>query len=728
MQTNPGQPNLTEQSSVLETIAVLLVVVAGLYLGAGILVPLVLAILLAFALAPLVNMLERLHVPDVLAVLLAFLLAAGVLGVFAYIASTQLIALATDLPGYQSVVTEKIRGLQASFGGSGVFFERATQAIEALGNQIDGSNNELVQAPGTPIPVTISNDAGNPLGIVSAILGSVLGPLATTAIVSIFLIFLLLGRDDLRDRFIRLVSRGNFSTTTLVINDAAARVARYLLVQFGVNFTYGIVFGSGLMLIGVPNAVLWGLMATLFRYIPFVGTLIVASIPFALAFTVDPGWNMLILSVALFATLELVTTNAIEPRLYGTSTGLSPLAVLLAAMFWATIWGPVGLILSTPLTVCLVVLGHYIPQLRFLDTMLGSDPVLTPQERLYQRLLAGDTDEAIDIAEEVIAEKDHRHFLENILLPALRQASLDLKDNPETAQQRRRMANSLSELIGDVAPTEGSAPPNVLLIGGKTELDEGAAMVVSQALAEDGIGTEVLPPVAIRQETIGQIDLDGFDIVCLVYLGSEIRASARYAARRLRRLKPGLVILVSHLTSNEDPLETAETLRVNDLANSLDQTQILIREHLTSEPVTDATARSRLETAGHGDPELTAALADIAEAVGVPLATLNLLEDERHHGDKGAYALTEDVVMERRPIVIHAKDDKNPLSSNTYLIENGVEFYAAVPLQLADQRVIGSVAVLDYEPREFSDADLEKLQQQVAALAASFGNPVPEKA
>jgi GAF domain-containing protein len=290
------------------------------------------------------------------------------------------------------------------------------------------------------------------------------------------------------------------------------------------------------------------------------------------------------------------------------------------------------------------------------------------------------------------------------------------------------MANSLSELIEDVAPTEGSASPNVLLIGGKTELDEGAAMVVSQALAEDGIGTEVLPPVAIRQETIGQIDLDGFDIVCLVYLGSEIRASARYAARRLRRLKPGLVILVSHLTSNEDPLETAETLRVNDLANSLDQTQILIREHLTSEPVTDATARSRLETAGHGDPELTAALADIAEAVGVPLATLNLLEDERHHGDKGAYALTEDVVMERRPIVIHAKDDKNPLSSNTYLIENGVEFYAAVPLQLADQRVIGSVAVLDYEPRDFSDADLEKLQQQVAALAASFGNPVPQKA
>ncbi|HUH77797.1 MAG TPA: AI-2E family transporter, partial [Devosia sp.] len=289
MQTNPSQTNVTEQSSVLETIAVLLVVVAGLYLGAGILVPLVLAILLAFALAPLVNLLERLHVPDVLAVLLAFLLAAGVLVVFAYIASTQLIALATDLPGYQSVVTEKIRGLQASFGGSGVFFERATQAIEALGNQFGGGNNELVQSPGAPIPVTISNDAGNPLGIVSAILGSVLGPLATTAIVSIFLIFLLLGRNDLRDRFIRLVSRGNFSTTTLVINDAAARVARYLLVQFGVNFTYGIIFGSGLMLIGVPNAVLWGLMATLFRYIPFVGTLIVASIPFALAFTVDPG-------------------------------------------------------------------------------------------------------------------------------------------------------------------------------------------------------------------------------------------------------------------------------------------------------------------------------------------------------------------------------------------------------------------------------------------------------
>ncbi|HTN61522.1 MAG TPA: AI-2E family transporter, partial [Devosia sp.] len=434
--------------SPLVTVAVILVVIAGLYLGAGILVPLVLAILLAFALAPLVTALEKLHVPDVLAVLLSVLLAGAVLGAFAYLATTQLMSLAADLPGYQSTVVKKIRDLQASLGGGG-FLERITNSIEALGAQMDGSaaNANGTRAPGEPIPVTISNNAGNPLGVISVILGSVLGPIATAAIVTIFLIFLLLGRDDLRDRFIRLVSRGNFSTTTLVIDDAAARVGRYLLVQFGVNVSYGIIFGTGLLLIGVPNAILWGLMAALFRYIPFVGTLIVASIPFALAFAVDPGWNMLVSAIALFAGLELITTNAIEPRLYGTSTGLSPLAVLLAAMFWATMWGPIGLILSTPLTVCLVVLGRYVPQLAFLETLLGSEPVLNQQERLYQRLLAGDTEEAIEISEELVEEKGTEALYTQYLLPALVQASTDLADGPASSMQRRRMATSLYALV-----------------------------------------------------------------------------------------------------------------------------------------------------------------------------------------------------------------------------------------------------------------------------------------
>lgn len=721
MQPDQSPPRASG-NPVLETIAVLLVVVAGLYLGAGILVPLVLAILLAFALAPVVNLLERLHIPDVLAVLLAVLMAAAMIGAFAYVASTQVVGLAANLPGYQSTVSEKLQGLQQSFGWGGEFIQRALDAAAALGSQFSGTGGGLQDSGMTrPVPVIIANDTSDSLGLISTILGSALGPLATVAIVTIFLIFLLLGRDDLRDRFIRLVSRGNFSTTTLVINDAAARVGRYLLVQFGVNFTYGIIFGTGLMLIGVPNAILWGLMATLFRYIPFVGTIIVASIPFALAFAVDPGWNMLILSVALFAGLELITTNAIEPRLYGTSTGLSPLAVLLAAMFWATIWGPIGLILSTPMTVCLVVLGRYVPQLAFLETLLGSEPVLTPQERLYQRLLAGDTEEAIDIAEEAIEERGARAFHENVLLPALRQANQDLKNSPETAMLRRRMANSLHELIEDITETPADAPRQVLLIGGKTELDEGAAVIVGQILAEDGIAADVLPPMAVRQESIGQLDLEDYKIICLCYLGEEIRANVRYAARRLRRLKPDLSIIVCHL-AEDGAVETAETLRADAIAASLEQARTIIASLLKSPdaPIEDV-APLPIERAAHGNPELTKALAEIAEMLDMPLATIHLLSDERLQEEEGAYALTLEATADPKSIIIHTSDDKNPLSSNSYLIENGVELYAAVPLVLPDERIIGTLAVLAYEEKPFTETEIAALERQAAMLISRFG-------
>ncbi|HTM77466.1 MAG TPA: AI-2E family transporter [Devosia sp.] len=714
------------------TVAVILVVIAGLYLGAGILVPLVLAILLAFALAPLVTLLEKLHVPDVLAVLLSVLLAGAVLGAFAYIATTQLMTLAADLPGYQSTVVKKIRDLQTSIGGGG-FFERITSSIEALGAQVDGSANpDGGRAPGAPIPVVISNNAGNPLGVISVVLGSVLGPIATAAIVTIFLIFLLLGRDDLRDRFIRLVSRGNFSTTTLVIDDAAARVGRYLLVQFGVNVSYGIIFGTGLLLIGVPNAILWGLMAALFRYIPFVGTLIVASIPFALAFAVDPGWNMLVSAIALFAGLELITTNAIEPRLYGTSTGLSPLAVLLAAMFWATLWGPIGLILSTPLTVCLVVLGRYVPQLQFLETLLGSEPVLNQQERLYQRLLAGDTEEAIEISEELVEEKGAEALYSQYLLPALVQASTDLADGPASSLQRRRMATSLYALVEEYAEPSADDAAQVLLIGGKTELDESLATLLGLALAQDGIASKVLPPMAVRQESIGQIDLDGVSMVCLCYLGSDIRAQVRYAARRLRRINPDLVIVACHLNAAEGQDESAAGLRIDHLSHTLEQAQGAIRERLAETEAEIAELSednvSGFESAGRGNDALADALAAIADQLGVPVATINLLDDPRHQDETEAHILTQEVVRQGKPLVVHTAETKGAFSANGYLIDNGVEFYAAVPLTLADERTIGTLAIMDYADKDFSGEAVQQLVALGAELVERFGSKATQAA
>ncbi|MHB1173212.1 MAG: AI-2E family transporter, partial [Lacisediminihabitans sp.] len=317
------RPPLTRRG-VFETVATFAIIVALLYLGAGILVPLVLAILLAFALSPLVDLLSRkLHVPDAVAVIVSVLATLLVLGLFAYVAGMQLIQIGAELPAYQTTIANKLRDLQQQLGGGG-FLDGLTGAIGSLPEQLGGGaeGEGLQRQPGAPIPVTIANEVGNPLGVVSTLMGTLVGPLATAAIVIIFLIFLLMGRGELQDRFIRLVSRGGYSTTNLAIGDASQRVGRYLLLQLCINVIYGVLFGIGLLMIGVPGAILWGLMIMLFRYIPFIGGLLVACIPFLLAFAVDSGWSMLLATVGLFVVIDLTTANVVEPRVYGSSTGV----------------------------------------------------------------------------------------------------------------------------------------------------------------------------------------------------------------------------------------------------------------------------------------------------------------------------------------------------------------------------------------------------------------------
>jgi predicted PurR-regulated permease PerM len=707
-----------EQSSrhVFETVAIFAIVIALLYVGAGILVPLVLAVLLAFALTPLVDVFgRRLHLPDVVAVLLSVLLAALALGAFAYLVSTQLIHLAEDFPKYQQTVSTK---LQAQLG-NGSLVKRALDTVQQLTAQLNGSLGG--QAAGQePVPVTVPNPVGNPLGMASGVLGSVLAPLVTAAIVTVFVIFLLLGRGDLKDRVLRLLSRGGYSATTIAISDAGARVGRYLLLQFAVNLAYGTLFGIGLTLIGVPGAVLWGAMIVLFRYVPFVGALIVAVVPALLAFAIDPGWNMLIMTVALYLVLDLTATNAVEPRLYGSSTGVSPIALLLAAMFWATLWGPIGLILSTPMTVCLVVLGRYMPQFQVFETLLGSEPVLTPTERFYQRLLKGDTEEAIEIADDMVEAEGKPALYDDMLLPALRLATAELSDSPEALAQRRQLATSIEAVIdeyGEIRQAEGSA---VLLVGGRTEIDECAARLVAQRLADNFIASRVLPPMAVRQESIGRLDLDGVAVVCLFYLGDKVRIQARYVARRLRRLQSGLTIIACNLNETAGR-ETAETLHVDRVTPDFDKAIAAIESALGVDTEA-AGADAAFAGAGRGDDALGRALEEIAEALGVPLATINLLDDERHRDDADAFRLTQKITSTGEPLVIHMGSASDGMEANPYLLSNGVELYAGVPLTLASGETVGTLAVMDYEPHEFDDADLDKLKASAAQLVERFGN------
>jgi predicted PurR-regulated permease PerM/GAF domain-containing protein len=712
--------------AIFETVATFALVVALLYLGAGILVPLVLAILLAFALSPLVSLLSRrLHLPDAIAVIVSVVAALLTLGLFAYLAGTQLIHIGAELPAYQSTIAKKLGDLQQQIEGGG-FLDGLTGAIGSLTEQLSApENGPLQRPPGSPIPVTIANEVGNPLGVVSTLMGTLAGPLATTAIVVIFLIFLLLGRGELQERFIRLVSRGGYSTTNLAMSDASQRVGRYLQLQFFINVGYGTLFGLGLLLIGVPGAILWGLMIMLFRYIPFVGGLLVACIPFLLAFAVDSGWGMLIWTVVLFLAIDLTTANVVEPRVYGTSTGVSPIAILLSAMFWATLWGPVGLILATPMTVCLVVIGRYIPQFQVLETLLGSEPVLEPPERLYQRMLKGNVEEAIEISEEIVEASGLETFQETILLPALRLASNELSDTPEALAQRRVLATSIDAVIDELGEAEALDGPAVVLIGGRTEIDGSAARVVAQRLAARGIASRVLPPMAIRQESIGRVDIDGAEVVCLFYFGADIKAQARYVSRRLRFIRPGLKVIVCQLAA-DGAAASAESLRADGVTHGFEDTLEEIDAHLDLATATAKLAgRQPFLGAGRGDDELGRALVAIAEAMGVPLATINLLADERHRDDEGAYALTELITERKAPLVIPPGIEGETLSDNPYLQANGVDFYAGVPLTLESGVTVGALVILDYEEHPFAEADLARLQQMAADLVARFGDVPP---
>ncbi|MGB3025781.1 AI-2E family transporter [Paradevosia shaoguanensis] len=708
MQQLPAPP-IRSLESVFHAVAIFALVTGLLYFGAGILVPLVLSVLMAFALAPLVGLLgRRLRLPDPLAVVVAVVLALFVLACFSYLVGTQFARLAADLPQYQSAVSSKFALIKDQLGGRNGLFQNIIEAIDTLEQQF-GSGQPGASTENS-VPVRITNDLASPLGMVTGVLGSVLGPLATGAIVTVFLIFLLMGREDLQERFIRLVGRGDYSTTNLALNDASARVGRYLLIQVCINVCYGIIFATGLAIIGVPGAMLWGLMIVVFRYIPFVGALLVAVMPIGLALAVDSGWTMVIVTAAFFVVLDQTVANVVEPRLYGSSTGVSPVAILLSAMFWATLWGPVGLVLSTPITVCLVVIGRYIPQLQVFETLFGSDPVLEPKERLYQRMLRGDIEEAVEIAEEEAEETDEDEVFEDLVSGALALAATELSDAPEALAQRSRIAETTEALIEEFA-VEMPEPATILIVGGRTEIDEAQAKVMARQLATEGVGSKVLPPIAVRQESIGQVELDGISAICLCYLGADIKVQTRYVARRLHRMAPDMEVIVCHLHPNAAS-ETAADLRVDKLVRSVAEATDYIAERF--KPATAPESLAERFTIPRDSAALVAALEEVAEAMGVPLATINLLSDERHRDDADAYRLTQTVTESGDPLIAGPQDTEEP---NLYLQSNGIDFYAAVPL-LVDDEPVGALAIIAYEPRTLSDEEVERLKELATQLVA----------
>ncbi|MFS2009278.1 AI-2E family transporter [Azospirillum sp. CT11-132] len=536
---------------------IITLIVVTLYVAADILMPIALAVLLGFVLTPIVSRLERWRlgrVPSVLAVVVLLFLA--IIG-FGAVVGSQLGDLADNLPTYQRNIHTKIQSLRsatASTGDRGAI-KQATEAFRDLKQELENATGSAPPAQqGTtaaptpqagpaatpprrePVPVRIDQSDTGVFDLASRFLGPAMTPIATAGMVLVFTIFMLLQREDLRDRLIRLVGSGDLSRTTEAMNDAGERVSRYLLMQVVVNVTYGIPIGVGLWLLGVPNPLLWGLLATVLRFIPFLGPVIASAFPILLSFAVDTGWTLPLLCIALFVAVELFSNNVVEPWLYGTATGLSSLAIIVAAVVWTTLWGPVGLLLATPLTVCLVVLGRHVPQLHFLEVMLGDRPVLPDEAKVYQRLLARDPTEATELAEERLGACSPVELADSLLLPALSLAEQDRQRgtlNPDGRQAvAEGMASLLDELSDSVSPAADA--PHVLCVGARNNLDEAAAGLLAYLLTGRGIRTDVVPCEKVSSRTIASLGTAGVDAVVLSSLNPSALGHSRRLVRRLR--------------------------------------------------------------------------------------------------------------------------------------------------------------------------------------------------
>ena len=620
----------------IQSLAISVVVIAALYFGRDIFVPLALATLLSFALAPIISRLRRMHVPRTPAVIFVVVMAfIAILGFGALVAG-QVSQLGSNLPRYQYNIQTKIRDLRANATGGGVI-EHASDMLHKLSQEIDNpdetpaaakavSSASDEPAPPEPIPVQIQQPDPAPFELLQTIIGPLISPLATGGVVIVFVIFILLQREDLRDRFIRLAGASDLHRTTQALSDAGKRVAKYLLMQLVVNTTYGIPIGVGLWLIGVPNPLLWGMLAIVLRFIPYIGPFIAMLFPLALSIAVDPGWSMLLWTAALFLTIELISNNIVEPWLYGASTGLSSVAIIVAAIFWTWLWGPIGLLLSTPLTVCLVVLGEHVPQFSFLHVLLGSEPVLTPQEQIYQRLLAGDPYEATEKAEDYLETHSLRVFYDAVALPALAMVEQDRARGVLDETRRSLVAAGARTLVDNLADHEDVIVPDevadesettgeehaaspttatrpgwnegaVLCAGGRGNLDDVASEMLSQVIEQEQIGTKTVSFESLAAATYGSLDLQGVRMICLSYMNAESKAHARYLVRRLRR-RTSIPILVGFWSKAESDTDGADLIKMTHAdmsATSFAEALTKITEHAkvvvstTPVPAEDAT-------------------------------------------------------------------------------------------------------------------------------------------
>jgi predicted PurR-regulated permease PerM len=545
-------------------------IVGGLSLAKSILVPIALAILFTLILTPVVSFVQRYGLRRIPATILVLLLTLGMLGLFGFIVLDQVRSLVTDLPQYKKEIGSKIDRLREESQG---FWLNETGKLIAEISRAGKSANVLTQGEGgkEPIPVTLTTSN---LSLLESVVSPAFEFLAVAGVVIVLVSFMLSEREDLRNRLIKLWGEGSVTTMTKAIDDAVSRISRYLLMQLIINLAMGSALGVGLFLIGVPYAVLWAVLAAVLRFIPYIGIWVAAFFPVLLSIVVAQGWMHTVLVLILFLALEAFTANVIEPWLFGQSIGVSPVALLIAAVFWTWIWGPIGLVLSTPLTACLAVLGKYVPAFEFFHVLLGDEERLDAHVLYYQRLLAHDPDEAADLVDEYLADHSTLDLCDRLLIPALALAKLDRSRDKITAGELDSILKSTREIFDNVIyeggaggkpdetePEENAAKILVLGCPASDEVDHLALYLFSCLLPRSHCELKLLSADKLSGEIVARVSEENPGVIIIASLPPRGGVYTNYLCKRIRARFSEVFILVGCWGWNQDGDKIRRRLR-----------------------------------------------------------------------------------------------------------------------------------------------------------------------
>jgi predicted PurR-regulated permease PerM len=561
-------------------------IIAILYLAQEVLVPIAVAVLLTFVLTPVVDALERLRLGRIFSVVIAVVLALSILLGLGWVVLRQMASLANDLPQYRINILEKIDDLRALKRGGAL--EKVEETVEDVKSEL-GKTKDRAEEP-EPRRVVVAAEEESAFWPIPLATGPAVERLAATGLAIALLIFMLVQREDLRNRLIRIFGYSRLTVTTKALEEAGYRISRYLLAQLLLNSGFGLAVGVLLFMLDVPYALLWGFMAALLRFIPYVGPWLGAIMPIALSLAYFPGWITALIVAGVFVLLELTTNLLLEPLLYGESAGVSEIAILIMAAFWTWMWGPVGLVLATPLTVCVVVFSKYVPEMNFVTVLLSDAPPLEPHVNFYQRMLALDQDESEQVVEEYLKSHSPVELYDRVLLPALSRAKNDRRRGQLTEKEEQAVYEGTRAILEDFGDEREEAPAdNETIAAGQIvhalgfpadgKADEVVLLGLAKLLDGHRYEMDVISPDMLASEMVTLLGQKQPGMVCIGALAPGGLAHARYLCKRIRARFPEIKILVGRWGASES-IETARATLTSAGADRVAATLLEAHEQL----------------------------------------------------------------------------------------------------------------------------------------------------